>query len=459
MKDGPHSDQKVIPTHPPQFGEVHRYGALNRRPKLLFLAWHFPPLSTTACVRTWNMAKYLGRLGWDITVVTPHPSIWRTVDSPEETDILLNRQGIRRILTGHQWRCLIPQYQNCNNEGPSWLIGGVCRRISRRLGIDRAIGWIKPAERACAALSPQDVDVILASGEPFIAFRLAKRLSEKLGCPYVLDYRDPWTGNPHSAHLPQPTAIQEEAKLLKDCAAVTIVSHSWGLGLDSRFGLGPKLHIITNGYDPEQLENIKPHDFGQFAIVYTGNFYPPKRVITPVMAALKRLKETMNGKDGQWNFHYYGENENHILEEAKRFGVMERIVLHGQVPRSEVLSAVRGAGVAVVITSVSEEATMGDRGIVTGKIFENIGLGIPILLIAPSGSDVNTIAETTGLARSFTGSDINGMASFLSDTKLGRPTRPKNLEIYAWTNIAKKLDAVLHGVVAMAICNKREVGI
>ena len=62
----------------------------------------------------------------------------------------------------------------------------------------------------------------------------------------------------------------------------------------------------------------------------------------------------------------------------------------------------KGAGVAVVITSVVESATPEDNGMVTGKIFEAIGLGTPTLLIAPAGSDANVVAETTGLARSFT---------------------------------------------------------
>ena len=171
-------------------------------------------------------------------MVTPHPSIWRHVDPPEEIEIRLNRQVIRRILTGHKWRCLLLDYQNCRNAGLSWFIGGICRQMARRFGIDRGIGWIKPAQRACASLSPKELDVILASGEPFIAFRLAKRLSEKLGCPYVLDYRDPWSGNLHSANPPKPTAIKEEARLLADRAAVTIVSHSWGLALNSMFSLG-----------------------------------------------------------------------------------------------------------------------------------------------------------------------------------------------------------------------------
>ena len=41
---------------------------------------------------------------------------------------------------------------------------------------------------------------------------------------------------------------------------------------------------------------------------------------------------------------------------------------------------VRGAGLAVVITSVNEPASLEDKGIVPAKIFEAIGLGTPTLL-------------------------------------------------------------------------------
>lgn len=421
---------------------------LNRRPKLLFLARAFPPLRVTACVRTWNIAKYLSRLGWDITVVTPYPSLWRDVANQNETDAALDREGIRRILTDHQWRCLSPNNLRCRTDGVSWLLGGISRWIARRLGLEQTIGWIKPAEHSCATLTAKDVDVILATASPFATFRLARRLANKLECPYVMDYRDPWTGNPHVTRLPRLATIREEAALLARAAAVTIVSRSWGLALERRFGLGKKLHIVSNGYDPEELANIEPHDFGHFAIVYTGNFYPPKRNISPVMAALKRLKETIKDTGGDWYFHYYGRHGDHVRDEANRFGVTERVILHGVVPMPQALSAVRGAGVTVVITSVVEEASLEDKGVVTGKLFESLGLGKPCLLIAPPGSDVESIGEETGLIRCFAGSDISGVASFLRDAIQGLAPEVKRCQEYAWSNIAKRLDSVLRTAIS-----------
>src|SRR3990170_7634901 len=150
---------------------------LKKRHKLLFLAHGFPPARASACVRTWNIAKHLSNLGWDLTVVTPDPSVWRHVDKPGDVDALCSRLGIRRIFTGHRWRALAPDHLRCWNEGLGWFFGGVCRNVARRLEIDTGIGWIKDAEQACSPLTANDVDIILASGPPFVAFRLAKRLS------------------------------------------------------------------------------------------------------------------------------------------------------------------------------------------------------------------------------------------------------------------------------------------
>jgi hypothetical protein len=64
-------------------------------------------------------------------------------------------------------------------------------------------------------------------------------------------------------------------------------------------------------------------------------------------------------------------------------------------------------------------------------------------LVAPPGSDVEILAETTGLARRFAGNDVAGIAAFLAATIAGQAFEHKNPDAYAWTTIAKRLDAVL----------------
>jgi glycosyltransferase involved in cell wall biosynthesis len=421
-------------------------GRLSNKPKLLFLACYFPPVQAIGAVRTWNLARYLARLGWEVTVVTPHSSAWRNTEDIEKVSMELEREDIKRIMTGHRWRCLVPQHLKCWDQGVGWVAGGVCRTIARRLGVDTHVGWIKEADRACSNLSPKDVDLIIASGGPFVGFRLARRLSARLDRPYVLDYRDPLTQNRFVDRSPRPTTVREEASLLQDCAAVTIVSSSWADDLDQRYGVGEKIHVVTNGYDPDEMAAVKPYDFGHCAFVFTGNFFPPKISISPFLAALKSLKEFPNEVNNEWYFHYYGVQEDYVRQQAAHYGLTDRVVLHGRVPRRESLSAVKGANLALVISSIYEQSLLIDKGTIPGKIFEPIGLGTPVLLIASLGSDATTLLAPTGLGKSFTGPDTQGMVSFLKDVVCGRAPQPKNIESCSWTTLSQKLDAILRNV-------------
>jgi glycosyltransferase involved in cell wall biosynthesis len=394
------------------------------------------------------MAKYLSRLGWAIQVVTPHPSLWRTSENREVFEAKAAHERIRLIYTDHQWRCLNPDFLNCWNKGLGWVLGGMCRTVARNLSIEPEIGGLTAAEKACSNLASHDIDLLLATGQPFTSFRLAGRLADKLKCPYILDYRDPWAGNPHDDGPERQTIVLEEAKLLEGCSAVTVVSPAWAEALSRRFQVGSKVNVVTNGYDPEELASVLPVDFGHHVIVYAGNFYPPKRVISPVLAALKRLRgeEESSGQAISWRFHYYGTQGDHVQEEAVRFGVADRVVLHGVVPRAEVLSAVRGADIAVVITTVANQISPEDRGIVPGKLFEILGLGTRVLLVSPPGSDVQTIALPTGLAHSFQGDDIEGMAAFLRHG-FDKPVQVNNhLETISWPHLACRMDQIMRSV-------------
>src|SRR5215831_17887358 len=105
----------------PQSADTPEWQEIIRRPKLLFLAWCFPPARSIASVRAWNIAKYLARLGWEVTVVTPEPSLWRNVEAPQDVVAKLVSEGIRCIPTGHRWRWLSPDSLRSWNKGFGWV--------------------------------------------------------------------------------------------------------------------------------------------------------------------------------------------------------------------------------------------------------------------------------------------------------------------------------------------------
>lgn len=430
-----------------------RASSLAGRPKVLFLAYFFPPLNTIAAVRTFHIAKWLARSGWDVTVVTPRANLWRHAERPAETEEALAREGIRVCRTSHPWRFLAGRYvvspwetRGRLGRAIGWRLSRLGRRTASRLGAGKEAGWFWSARRACARLRPEDVDVVLATGTPFGAFYLARRIAQRLGRPYVLDYRDLWSGNPYVDPHPTERQLARERALLAPAAAAIVVSSGSGAVLASRFGVAQKIQVVTNGYDPEDLAGVRPHDFGHFAIVYTGRFYPPKNVVTPLLAALRALATGPIPASRNWAFHYYGRHEGHVREMAWKLGIQDKVVLHGEVSRREALSAIAGAGVATVVSSVSRDARTEEKGVVTGKIFEAIGLRTPLLVVAPSGSDLEGVLETAGLGRCFSADQTMEIAAYLSEVMAGRHPPARSPQAFEWSNLAPRLDRVLRGV-------------
>lgn len=415
---------------------------MREKRRLLFLAYDFPPINNIGCVRAYNIAKWLTRKGWEVTVVTPNESAWRRAAGAAELHEDLSRQGIRCMRTEHRWLSLLPVPFEGRKYSLAWAAGGASRRIATFLGIERESGWIGEAEKACSALTPADVDVIFASGPPFASFDLARRVAESLGRPYVLDYRDLWTGNPHARHAAPRRRIEREKQVLAASAAATGVSPSLRQSLRDQFGVGKGVHVISNGFDPEEMARVPKHDFGHFAIVYAGMFYPPKRTVRPLMEALRRVDQ-LDESQKPWAFHYYGNQDEYVLSSAREFQVEHRVVVHGNVPRAHALSAVGGANVAVVVSSVYPEGSLQDKGIVTGKVFEAIGLGTPLLVIAPPGSDLEGVLAATRLGKRFAGTEIQGMAEFLRDAMSNGAASDFRAEPYSWENIVEQLDKVL----------------
>ena len=117
--------------------------------------------------------------------------------------------------------------------------------------------------------------------------------------------------------------------------------------------------------------------------------------------------------------------------------------IHGQVPRAEVLSAVKGAKLAVVIASVSEEGSAEIKGWIPAKLFEAGGVGAPVLLIAPPGSDAESITESTGLVHRISGGDINGIVSFIEERMSGTELRRTDVNCITWKYLSAPLDRIL----------------
>lgn len=417
--------------------------ALKHRPCLLYLAYSFRPGQMIAAVRAWNTANQLTRLGWDVRVVTPDPNLLLHTENLEKVTNEVISAGFSRIFTDHDLKMLVHGQMKYPQNFVAWLIGGICRHVANIFGVESQIGWLPAAERACAHLKPGEIDCILATGSPYVSFRLARKLAKRLKCPFVLDYRDPWRGDPHVVKSNSRREINEEASLLQECAAVTIVSPSWAKLLDMHYGVGYKTYVISNGYDNDMFVNVLPKHYDHFSIVYAGTLYPPKRILDPVFQA---INECLKRTTSKIIFHYYGPYIAMVREAACKYGIENNVEIHGNVSRDEALSAQKGANLNLIVTSVEDHSSLADRGIVTGKIFDCMALERPMLVVAPCGSDVYKIAETSGRIGCFSGEQVPLMINFVLACMENKEPPLNKPELYQWNSLGAQLNELLRTV-------------
>ena len=77
-----------------------------------------------------------------------------------------------------------------------------------------------------------------------------------------------------------------------------------------------------------------------------------------------------------------------------------------------------------------------------------MGLKTPVLLIAPSESDIRKIVGDSGVGECFTGSNIEGMVSFLIKAMKEGCSQSTNFEDYTWPNISQRLSTILTKVLS-----------
>lgn len=416
---------------------------LPHKPSLLLIAGYFPPVRiSTGSIRPWNLARCLIDLGWEVTVVTPRISIWneKHLDNIQAVEEDIAKIGMKMIYTDHYLKCLAPWRYNVPSCKLYWFFGGILRRIAHYIGFPNWGGWVTGALKAFKQLTSNDVDIILATGAPFWGFEIAYQLSKRLNRPFVMDYRDLWTNNPWSPVKAKWVSSQER-RLLQKSAAVTVVSPISGRALGNKYGVNEKIFTITNGYDINDIQKIAEKKFDHFSIIFSGMLIYPKLTLHNLYKVMNIIK-SHPGVKTNWKFHYYGPNFDVVNKEVAEWGLQDEAIVHGNIPRKELLPLLKGASLNVVLSSNSDTPTMEEKGVIPGKIFELIGLKASILPIVPKESAVEAVLSEVGV-KCFAHNEINEIAEFIISCMNGKQLGVVDGEQYSWENLSRKFDQLL----------------
>ncbi|HYM30277.1 MAG TPA: glycosyltransferase family 4 protein [Candidatus Cybelea sp.] len=361
--------------------------------KILIVAHAFPPHNASGSVRVGKLAEYLCEQGHDVRVITaeplPYPRTLTTTVAPER---VIATPWFDPVAILKKLRRPDAAADTAKADGDS---GGAYRRwLAAALGIpDLQIGWYLYAIRAGRSLFRHwQPDIIYASALPFTGHMVARRLSRLAGVPWVAEFRDQFADNPYS-NLPAWRAPLDrwiERRVLATAAACVTVSDPIAEYLSRQHG--KRTLVALNGYDERDYPADAPRTPDRHApvtILYTGNIYPGRRDPSALFAAIAGLGAEANSV--QVIFH--GDDLRGVAALAERHGVSKNVTVLPSIPYRRSLAEQRAADVLLLLLWNDPR----EAGVYTGKLFEYIGAGRPILSVGAERGKAAELLQSRSL--------------------------------------------------------------
>lgn len=302
----------------------------------------------------------------------PHPA----------TDLHLSNPGFQLIEVAPPGfvQTLKKDYQK-SREKPS-LLKKIYHYLRYKRGLfnacrmpDFADFWIRPAFKSIEKSGSWDL--VISTAGPYAVHIIGEKMKKRgLARRWIADYRDNWSDNHIYPGLFPFTVIESllEKKLMRSADAIVATSGAFASKMKSRYP-HDKVHVIENGFDPDDFAALpKPSIFpqdGKFRIVYTGTIYPGKQDPSPFFQALAELRSD------KLEVLFVGHQHDHLEKLIERYGVASCIRLLGFVSREEALRMQRDANLLLFIVWKN----LAERGVYSGKIYEYLFSGTPILAI------------------------------------------------------------------------------
>jgi glycosyltransferase involved in cell wall biosynthesis len=297
---------------------------------------------------------------------------------------------------------------------------------------DEQLLWLPAAVRAGRRTHrSRPVDAIYSSSPPISGHLAAGLLAGRLARPWVADFRDPWIGNAFAKRLPAPQRVLQrrlERWIVERADRVILSTGRIRDAYAQRYpDRADRLVHIPNGYDRSELdgEPSRPEDDDDvFRLIYAGSVYGERELdlfLDGVEIALRRrpeLRERLRVEFVGWF------SEANLATAARRLPPLDPVVRHlGHRPRPEAIALERRADAGLVLIAGGEHRD----AVATGKLYEYIGLDLPVLAVAPPG-EVREILSGLGWGVTADPTPDGVAAGIEAIVDAPRPDRPADPE-------------------------------
>jgi Glycosyltransferase Family 4 len=371
--------------------------------KILIISYDWIPRNSIAVHRPYSWAKYWSTQGCQITVLTAEKCAYdepldlrldilphvRVVEVPYRANVKSKSKFIEKI-----------------KSNAIWVLKKNANLIKKLFNIEYDIRdlWAEKALiQAIDLCNKNRYDVVVSTYGPRAChFIAAKIKSLHPSVKWIADYRDLWSIR-HNSGLPRKLLDKEHSlELLTVSGADAITTVSPPLARALVTFLGKKTHVIYNGFDVDlnelvlNLEANKNNSAkrNRIQIVYTGMIYPGWQDPTPLFAAINQLIYDGEINSGDINVDFFGWRQPGLAELIKVNRVESFVFIHGHVNREVAIEFQKKSDILLILESGRPEA----NGVLTGKLFEYMVSGRPVLSLGSSAySSIADVIGKTGI--------------------------------------------------------------
>jgi len=420
--------------------------------KVLIITYYWPPSGGAGVQRWLKFTKYLPSSGWLPVVLTvlPEYAAYPFRDTSLYGDIPLDAEVHRTKATNY-----FSLYSKDQSKIPSAgfatdSTGGKKSKISRFIRgnffiPDPRKGWNKYAFRkACELIKAENIQHIITTSPPHSTQLIGLKLKHRFPhLRWVADLRDPWT-DIYYYDMIHPTLMARmidramEKRVLEKADAILTVGNSLASLFASKVpDIEEKIHVVPNGYDEEDFEGIAPMLPATFTITYVGTLseaYPVKSFLeavrgiataeTPIhLRFVGSVPEPVRGK---------------ISLEAKSCTTEF-------IPYSDHPVAIKHMMSSSLLLMIIPDHPSG-KSIITGKLFEYMASGKPVLLIGPVDGDAAHLLARCGYKGVFGYNNTEGIRSFILKIASGGTIARADLHAeYSRRALTNNLSNYIHG--------------
>ncbi len=402
--------------------------------KILLISYFFPPSTSVGGLRAYSFAKYFPEEGIEVVVLTSESEL-------KENKNLQKEYGLNEIYYGKKAKLR------------DWGYKTKILALLEMFKLDKIFffpdvyfGWMKSAVRiGSKVIEEQNPDYIVVTAPPFSSFLVAEKLSTKFDIPLILDYRDPWNGNPT---IEFPFSFIEkkykkiETKIAQKASMVITVGKEYVKLISETTNINSKeIKVITNGFFTEKLSVDKfLKEDKKFIITLVGSFYLfYKTTFNEMMFGLKKFVNEMKLKPDQIEFRYAGSTSRKIINRAVQQAEVEEyfkdlVYLKGE-EYSELLQKSH-----LLVLMVPQK----HKYAIATKLYDYLNSNSHILIVGYKGeateicNDVDQIYDVVKPIRNEIGKKFLHLFEMWKSNELKYGCNTEKLQKYDRSNLAKE---------------------